>query len=593
MFEQYGLNLYDFDIYSRRISFFYNKRDRVGTPFGLFLTFFYVFMTIILFIYYFIKTLKRTEVTSHESTVYYQGIPSIDINPNLFYFAFGLESPITLSRYIDESIYYPKVFYIKQQKKNGILITTEQISLDIERCDVHKFGKDYQSQFTKGELNNSYCLKNFNLTLLGGSKYDISSFIQIKTYPCVNKTENNNLCKPHEIIDYYLTSGYFSIVIKDIGLNPLNYTFPIIPTIQNLKTNVDKTMCRESLIYLGIAHVQTDVGLLINNIKTNIYLQYRKYSQSFYFINQTEYFEGKEIFSAQIKLEEYIHVMKREYTKMSQVFSIIGGYMQLISTIFVLIKMLTKNMTVEKKVINKLFNFNLKQRKLLLSIGYQKKLNYSIHFQNDEKNSFIPFEVKKILKRKINQQNNINKNDIWCFKSNNSFVPLNKNNFNDFNDINNMKMTSSHKTILTHKINKFSRKSMNNTKLDDAINNKSNFIMIFKDEELKNNSFEKKKIKKNKGIMTGDSKELKSSENELISNIDFKFYDYICCLGKYRHNIQKVELFNFGVSFYRHQMNIINIFNLIFLTKIMLTEHRFKNNNIFNQIIEIPINYNK
>ena len=95
-------------------------------------------------------------------------------------------------------------------------------------------------------------------------------------HPCVNNTTKNIIYKPQNIIDSYLTSGYFSITIKDIGLNPLNYSFPIVPTIKNLKTNVDKTMCRESLIYLGITEIHTDIGLFINSIKKEHFLKYRK-----------------------------------------------------------------------------------------------------------------------------------------------------------------------------------------------------------------------------------------------------------------------------------------------------------------------------
>ena len=127
-------------------------------------------------------------------------------------------------------------------------------------------------------------------------------------------------------------------------------------------------MCRESLIYLGIAEIHTDEGLFINSIKKEHFLQYRKYTQSFFFINETEYHNGKEIYVANIKLEEYIYLQKREYIKMSEVFSITGGYMQLISTIFMLITIFTKNINIEKKILNKLFNFNIKQRKIILTI---------------------------------------------------------------------------------------------------------------------------------------------------------------------------------------------------------------------------------
>ena len=48
---------------------------------------------------------------------------------------------------------------------------------------------------------------------------------------------------------------------------------------------------------------------------------------------------------------------------MSEVFSITGGYMQLISTVFLFINLFTKNLALEKKILNKLFNFNLKQKR--------------------------------------------------------------------------------------------------------------------------------------------------------------------------------------------------------------------------------------
>ena len=300
MFNHYTLNIYDFDLYSKRISFFYNKRDKVGTVFGLLLTFLYIIVTLVLFIYYLVKTIKRTDVKSQESTVYSQGLPPIDINRKIFYFAFGLENPISLSRFIDERIYYPKVYFIQQNKENGVLVTKKTIDLKIERCQIEKFGEEYKAQFGDKEINNSYCLDDLNLTL-GGSQYEQSSFLQIEIYPCINTTENKNQCKPQSIIDYLLTASYFSITFKDTGLNPLNYSFPFIPILQNLKTNVDKTMCRESLIYLGIAEVQTDTGLFSQSLKISQFLEYRKYSQSFYYINESEYHNGKAIFIGKIK----------------------------------------------------------------------------------------------------------------------------------------------------------------------------------------------------------------------------------------------------------------------------------------------------
>ena len=602
MLNLYGINIFDFDIYSKRISFFFNQKDKIGTVFGLCLTFLYILITSILFIIYLIKTIKRTDAKSNEMTLYSQGLPSINIRPELLYFAFALENPITLNRYIDESIYNPKVYFIMQNKENGITKIKEKSILNIEKCDVKKFGKEYQGQFIEGELNNAYCLKDFNLTLLGGSKYEKSSFIQIKIHPCVNTSQNNNHCKSQKIIDSYLTSGYFSIIIKDIGLNPLNYSFPIIPTIQNLKTNVDITMCREALIYLGITEIHTDVGLFVNSIKKENHLEYRKYSQSFFFINESEYHNGKEIFSAEIKLEEYIHVQKREYTKMSEVFSVTGGYMQLISTIFGLFTIFIKSINVEKKILNNLFNFNIKQRKIILSINYNKKLKYLIYNEKKEIiNSFIPFHPKKVKAPYKNLEiiHNLKKNEVFNSKENYNNYSLKKvnvmKNIHSGKDINlkYKKENRLKKYNIIEKGDNFKVSQLSNLNLmkneQDYSNINRSKIILFKDEDLTNqqinNIFRKKKLKKERQDNTNDLTNIQTNDNDINQNIDLSILKYYFSCKKNRN--KKIELFNFGITFYRNQMSIINIFNLIFMMQILLVNYPVQKFNILNQIIEI------
>ena len=602
MFSQYGLNIFDFDIYSKRISLFYNKRDKIGTLFGLILTFLYVLITLILFSTYLIKTIKKIDVKSQESTIYSQGLPSININRKLFYFAFGLEDSITLSRFIDEKIYYPKVYFIKQSKENGILVTKEKKSLEVEKCDTIKFGEEYSNQFIEGELNNSYCLKDFNLTLFGGSKYEKSSFIEIKIHPCTNSTENNNHCMPQKIIDSHLTSGYFSITFKDIGLNPLNYSFPIIPIIQNLKTNVDITMCRESLIYIGITEIHTDIGLFTQFLKKEQYLEYRKYSQSFFFISEEEYHNGKEIFTSQIKLDEYIHFQKREYTKMSEVFSITGGYMQLISTILAIITLFTKNLNVEKKILNRLFNFNINQRKIILSVQYEKNLNYLINLEKGDETYFIPFQARKSLHpysyKTFNAQifNKIKQNENFNIKTNNNTFGNLKKKYSEKNRSLKSVIKSCSESEEGHGTFQNIKKNFKipNIKIQRNNNNKSRMMMLSNDDEKFNDFqinkiFGKKKLNiENQNHFTHNAK-LKPIDGELITNLDFNYFYYFCSCGKGRIKDPNIQIFNFGVNFYRNQMSIINIFNIIFLAQIMITNFMYKKNKSFNQVIEIPI----
>ena len=117
MFPEEKLSFLDFDIYSKRISFFYKNKEKLGSTFGFILTILYAIASLIIFSSYLIKTIKREEVILSDSIIYPTTIPSIDINNNIFNIAFGLENLTNLKRFTDESIYYPKVFYIEKKKR--------------------------------------------------------------------------------------------------------------------------------------------------------------------------------------------------------------------------------------------------------------------------------------------------------------------------------------------------------------------------------------------------------------------------------------------------------------------------------------------
>jgi hypothetical protein len=184
------------------------------------------------------------------------------------------------------------IIYDKGTSSIKDLISTdpEEIKLEYEICKREYFEGNYKNIYSKGEFNNSYCLKNYNATLIGGYKYDKMSYIVIKIYPCVNNSNNNNHCKPQELIDKYLKGGYFSMFSKDIGLNPENFSYPVRNTYQDLYTTIDKSIHRDYIIYYGITNVKTDTGLLFEDLKTNQYLQFRKEVQTFYFRDEEEYY---------------------------------------------------------------------------------------------------------------------------------------------------------------------------------------------------------------------------------------------------------------------------------------------------------------
>lgn len=543
-----SINFLYFDIYSKRISFFYNNKEKISSFFGLSLTLTYIFASIILFIYYFVLVIQRKEMKVFESTKYSEDTPLLNVNASTIYLAFGIEDSQTAYRFIDETIYYPQILYIDKVKKDGTFYTAHKEELPYERCKEANFGEDYQKFFLKGELNTSYCLKQFNVTLGGGYKYDKLSYIRIKILPCVNTTENNNHCKPREVIDKYISGAYFSLIIKDIGLNPSNITNPVLPTIQDLYTTIDKAFFRDFILYFGLTKIQSDFGFFNEQIYTQNYLKYRRQQQTFYFRDQSEIEKGKEICVVQLRLDDYIDVQNRSYSKIPDLFSKIGGYMQLISTVFSILSLLVNRIGPEIKILNGIFNFNIKGNKMRM-----------------KNNSLKDFKIIQILRKS---------------KSNISSIRYNKKKkkFEDKNESSILPIT-----IINNK-NDETIQAMENKKSHKDRDDNSKII-------LENG---KKKINKNNQLsqckISVDEKEdnKKGSHDKCNDTISFNLFEYYC-FRKFTSKKREIQLFTKGSSLYRKRMDIINVFTLLLLAeKKLLNDHERREQLLFKKI-DYPI----
>ena len=537
------ISLGKYDMYSKRIGFFFNKHEKIGSYFGLLLTLTYICASIILFIFQIIGALKRNELKVYDTTIYAQEIPMIEVDINQLYFAFALEDPLTTNRFIDEGIYTAKVAFIEKAKKNDEFVTVNTTVLDIEKCNVENFGKNYQHLFTQNELSNSYCLKDFNytLTFAGSYKYERITYIRLRIYPCVNSTKNNFTCKPQELIDQYLSSGYFSIVIKDFGLNPSNYSFPVLPTFQDLYTTIDKRIYRNYILNFGVTQIRTDTGLINENINVKKYLQYRREIQTFSFRDEEEYYAGKSVILVQLRLDDTILVQTRSYTKISEIFSRIGGYMQLMNTAFLLISSIINKINSELKIINSIFNFNIKENKMILKLHSLNEFNLKL---NPKYNKQLSFSSKGPIKDiKIIEYDNRSKNEL-IIKDNDNISVLNMQNDKKNNENQNY----------TIKINKnknlisFEEPKIQKTKPLEK-NQNINIDSI----HLNRESFQK-------NLSDINNKEINNFKefNELHMNI-FKYYCYKKNSQKYKYII----LYNKGKLFYRKKMDIVHVFSLL------------------------------
>ena len=529
------LSFTNFDIYSKKIGFFYKNKEKIGSYFGFFLTLLYIFISIILFIYQVIRAFQRSELKVYDTTIYSQEMPSIDVDINKLYFAFALEHPKTTSRFIDESIYTAQVAFIDKRKVGDQLETYETRYLDFEPCKLENFGDGYQKLFVEDELINSYCLKdfNYNLTFAGSYKYERITYIRVRIYPCVNSTKNNYGCKSQEEIDFYLTSGYFSIVLKDFGLNPSNYTNPIVPTLQDLYTTIDKSLYKNYILNFGITEIHTDTGLINENLKVEKYLKFRKELENFTYREEKDYHEGRSLILVQLRLEDTIQIQKRAYTKISEIFSRIGGYMQLMNTAFLLLSSIINKIDSEIKIINSIFNFNLKENKMVLRL-----------------NSFKEFK-KEFSKKDIKKVNFSNKNQIYYLKQSDSYENKSKNNLilkDNNNNISSLNISDYKKSTDGQNFVIKKKKKKNSISFDKKDNN---IIINKKKSAIFKEILKKKNNAKNKDYY-----------KEYNDHIHLNFFNYFCCI-KNTNIYKNIELYNLGNFYYRKKMDIVQVFSLL------------------------------
>ena len=561
------LNYYfNFDMYARSPNFYFKNHDRINTCFGTLLTLVYIIVSLTLFIYHSIITIQRKNFKVHDSTIYGQEMPFIDLNSNILYFAFGLEDPLTMNRFIDDSIYIPKIVFVDKAKINDELVTVYQQNLEIEKCKVINFGENYQHLFLEDELNNSYCLKKFeqNLTLAGGYKYERFSYIRIRIYPCVNSSENNFSCKSQEEIDHFMSSGYFSIILKDIGLNPANYSIPVIPTLQDLYTTIDKRIYKNYILNLGVTEIHTDIGLFQEDIKTQKYLQFRKEMETFTFRNEEEYYQGKSVIIAQLKLDDNINVQTRSYIKIPEIFSTIGGYMQLMNTAFLLLTIIVNKFNLELKIINSIFKFNLKKKKLIMKL--QKLNDYDdLHISNISNihTPVVNFKKMTNITQHLDLLDNKSKNSLMKENEINNISLLNFS--EDKNELDNNNKNKI--TILKKHKRKSNALPIENSKIENTKDKMSKKNLRLSQDHIKENgtNFNKKNI----------FNEL--SYKDFNDKIELNMFDYCCCHLVYEKRHKIIELFNITNSFYRKKLDVVNVFNLLLL----IEKNLLKNNSEF------------
>ena len=372
--------------------------------------------------------------------------------------------------------------------------------------------------------------------------------------------------------------------------------------VQNLRTTIDKNFFRDYVLYFGLTEIQTDKGLFYESIHKERYMNFIKSTQSFYNRNEQNYYNGDSMCDVQFKFGDDIHVQKRAFMKMTEVFAITGGYMQLLSTIFTFTTLLSNKLGYEIKLVNSIFNFYPKKRQISLKHELKGKV---IDFQNNS----ISQNFSEVNASKDNKEKNI-------FKSNN--INIKKNNISNKNKDKRINVTLSHNNLfklfsLNNSNNLYPRKSIVVNKSSQSIkeenengnkSEKDNKIS-YKDKTYKVENLSKSEKAKEKESISEDSNKNKSkvclltfevenknnyrlfNRSQIIkkhdnSNLIFGdmisrniriniFYYY--CFSRFIKDKSYLQQFKFAISFLKKKMDIIYLLNLILsMEKLMIKE---------------------
>ena len=388
----------DFDMFGREAKLYYKGKEKKTTYIGNYLSVLYLIFYISFFIYKLIKMLKKVDVVFYDTFTYEERPPSINLSADNFYGGFGLENPDTYEPFINETIYFPKA-YFKSAIRSGSEWDWEVKELELEKCNVSKFGEFYRDKFSKNALDNLYCFKDMNETLNGHFSYDNYSFFYIQFFPCINTTENNNHCQPPEVIDNYLRSTFISMEFEDIELNPHNYSYPVSSRNQDIYFTVGKKLFKEVHIFYQIINIETDLEVLgideLEKSKNEQFLKYHSTYQMSNIIEENIYETGEPFCDITIKLYDQIRKQKRTYTKVLSVWGDVGGFMEVVFSFFSFSSFFIDKLY-EISIFNELFKFNNNKKK---QISYKFIQFNTIKSYNDNSAEDVKLKNNRTMKR--------------------------------------------------------------------------------------------------------------------------------------------------------------------------------------------------
>ena len=261
----------------------------------------------------------------------------------------------------------------------------------------------------------------------------------------------------------------------------------------------------------------------------------------------------------QFKLDDTILIQRRIYTKIAEIFSRIGGYMQLINTVFILLSSIINKIHSSLKIINSIFKFNIKANKMILKFHPINELNTIIKSRSS---NYLVFSSKNSIENiKQLEYFNKSKNELMSRENDYSHVS------SIFNISENKKMNINEHHRIGKNVNHVNVIPFENEK----INTKNSLTSDKKQKMESMISNNKESFKKNDIYM--ENREIYNIK-DFNERIDLNVFYYILCNRSRRKN-NLLELYNLGNNYYRKKMDIVHVFTLLSIIEKILSKNNY------------------
>ena len=558
----------EFDLFGKVPELYFKGKPQRTSKIGKVLTYLYIAVYIAFFAYKIIRMLQKVDITFFE-TYAFSGIPSIKLTNDLFYGGFSING------IIDPTIYFPVVYYYEGHRENGVMKWKEPYEmLELEICQLEKFGEKYREIFKNKDLEHSYCLKDVDkITLEGYSHLDSFKYLHVLFIPCVGYAPTGQQCRSEEEIrEIFKNGAQINFNIEDIELTPHLYDTPSHPLEKDITGPAFLTLYQQIYTYLQIVILETDqdvIGFegLSDKPETQ---QFLKYDESWIIAAPSPHTyslqAGQPMAEVTVQLSAKVLTQKRKNTKLIEVLGDVGGLMEVVSSLFTILSTVITDILYDKALVNNLFSFDL-----------DKKIITIKRNQNQNQNDNIELDGNPTIYNQKTLMNNISLgandkqdgNEIQINNNEDDIIKKYENNTNTKKK-KKKKIKIKQKGTIVSSLSKNDEMTNKNLEDDHLKNqNENNIYNIQKDVNTFN-------IKSNEKIV---NKEIKKNEENrrIIDRIKLNCCCiYFCfCFARKKKNIQNI-LLDEGMNIIIENLDVMNIFKKVY--SMNMIENSFKSN---------------